>query len=127
MLTEFLKELDMSKYLKKKRESLMRKAPSLRNVIRGSLMKYYLSCGNPNCRCKKGQGHGPYYYLQVKTKGKNKMYYLPGSSSGKKAKKGIENYNNLWEILCKISDINIRLLIESNKKRKVYNGKKGRG
>ncbi len=103
----------MSKNLNLKRQKILREIlPSLKDVIRGSLMKYYLPCGKAYCRCKKGFLHGPYYYLQVKTKGKNKMYYLSGAAMGKKAKEGIAQYNKLWSLLCKISEINIRLLRE---------------
>ena len=108
----------MSKNPKKKREELIRQAPCLRQVIRGSLMKYNLTCGNPNCKCKKGRGHGPYYYLQVKTKGKNKMYYLPDEKTKEKVSAGIVAYNKLWDILCKVSEINILLLKEQKRKKR---------
>ena len=105
----------MREYLKEKREKLIKEIPSLRRVIRGTLMEYYLPCGKKNCRCKKGFLHGPYYYLQVRTKGKNKMYYLPGSSLREKIKEAIEEYKNLRNLLYKVSEINIKLLKEEDK------------
>ena len=108
----------MNKRLKDRREKLVKETPRLKDVIRGSLMKYYLTCGNPKCRCKKEGGHGPYWYLQVKTKGRNKMYYLPDEEVKAKVESGIAQYNKLWNILCKTSDINIRLLVLKKRRRK---------
>jgi len=118
----------MSKRLKDKREKLVKEAPCLKDVIRGTLMKYHLTCGNPKCRCRKEGGHGPYWYLQVKTKGKNKMYYLPDEKVKEEIEQGITRYNKLWDILCKTSEINIRLLVVTkNKKRKRKNAKRASG
>ena len=105
----------MSKYLRKRLKELIREVPSLRKVIRATLREIYAPCGKRNCRCKKGFLHGPYYYLAVRTKGKTKMYYLPNPVLGKKAREGIAQYNKLWSLLCKISEINIRLLREKRK------------
>jgi hypothetical protein len=113
----------MDKQLKEMRERLIKETPSLKEVIRGSLRKNYLTCGNPRCRCRKEGGHGPYWYLQVKTKGKNKMYYLPDEKAKEEIEQGITQYNKLWDILCKTSEINIRLLVPKTKKRKRKNAK----
>ena len=42
----------------------------------GTLQEKFVKCGKPGCRCSKGKGHGPYYYLAVKEKGKTKTIYL---------------------------------------------------
>jgi len=116
MLSYLLKQLGkMSKYLKERQKRLIKKVPPLEKVIRGTLLKYYLPCGKANCKCKKGYLHGPYYYLEVRTKGKNKMYYLSSSSLREKAKEGVAQYNKLWNLLCKISEINIKLLREKKR------------
>ena len=54
-----------SEELKRRRKQLLRKLPPLESVLRGTLIERYLRCGNPNCRCADGQGHGPKYYLSV--------------------------------------------------------------
>lgn len=105
----------MNKYLRERQKELIKEVPSLKRVIRGTLREVYAPCGKRNCRCKKGFLHGPYYYLAVRTKGKTKMYYLPRPSLGKKAKKAIAQYNKLWNLLCKISEINIKLLKEEKR------------
>ena len=49
-----------------------------RAMLAGPLVERYAPCGKPNCRCKKkgAKGHGPYYYAQVKIKGKYTLAYL---------------------------------------------------
>jgi len=107
----------MDKQLREKRDKLIKEMPSFKEVIRGSLMTYYLTCGNPKCKCHKSSRyrHGPYHYLQVKTKGKNKMYYLHSSSMKEKVAYGISRYNKLWSLLCKVSEINIKLIKKGGK------------
>ncbi|MHC4710339.1 MAG: DUF6788 family protein [Planctomycetota bacterium] len=34
-------------------------------ILRGSLIERYKPCGRPGCKCAKGPGHGPKYYLSV--------------------------------------------------------------
>jgi len=105
----------MKSKLEKRREKIIKKLPGWEEIIRGSIRTVYAPCGKKKCRCKKGFLHGPYYYLAVRTEGKTKMYYLPHPFLGKKAKKAISQYNKLWNILCKISEINIRLLKEEKR------------
>ena len=48
-------------------------------ICKGTLVKQWLPCGNPNCRCHKDKKnlHGPYYYLSWKEKGKTVTRLLP--------------------------------------------------
>jgi hypothetical protein len=109
--------------LEKQREKLKNSLPEWERIARGTLREVYAPCGKKKCKCKQGALHGPYYYLAVTTRGKTKLYYLPKKQLAEETEKAIEEYNQLWEILCKISEINIKLLIERNKKRKRSNGK----
>jgi hypothetical protein len=33
--------------------------------LRASLVQRYVTCGNPSCKCAKGERHGPMWYLTV--------------------------------------------------------------
>jgi len=105
----------MNKGLRERRKELIKKIPPLDGVIRATIRETYAPCGKANCKCKRGYLHGPYYYLAVTTKRKTMVYYLPSRELGKKAKRGIESYNKLWNLLCKISEINIKILKEEKK------------
>jgi hypothetical protein len=48
-------------------------------ICTGSLTERWLTCGNPNCRCHKdrSKGHGPYFQLSWKEKGKTLSRFIP--------------------------------------------------
>lgn len=86
--------------------------PPLADVIRGTLLRYYLTCGNPDCRCRRNKRnrHGPYWYVAVSYgKGRQRRYLLPANSVAR-AKRQIAAYARLWEGLCRISELNLDLL-----------------
>jgi hypothetical protein len=86
------------------------KLPPVSGILRGSLMERYVTCGNPSCKCARGERHGPTWYLSV-TLG-------PGRTTGSiipedkvdEVRSGIESYHKLKDQLEKISDINRELL-----------------
>ena len=51
--------------LRRRRQALLRQLPSLKEILRGSLIERYKRCGKPGCKCADGPGHGPKYYLSV--------------------------------------------------------------
>ena len=88
------------------------KGPPLADVIRGTLLRYYLTCGNPGCRCRRAlrHRHGPYWYVAVSyAKGRQRRYLLP-LSQVPRAKKAIAAYEKLWQTLCRVSELNLALL-----------------
>jgi len=42
-------------------------------MVDGSIYTVYKKCGNKNCRCAKGELHGPFKYLSKKVDGKTKL------------------------------------------------------
>ena len=95
--------------LRQRRQGLVR-LPPVAEILRGLLMERYVTCGNPSCKCARGERHGPTWYLSV-TLG-------PGRTTGSiipeekvdEVRGWIENYHNLKDQLEKISDINRELL-----------------
>jgi hypothetical protein len=88
------------------------KSPPLADVIRGTLQRCYLTCGNSGCRCHRAtrNRHGPYWYVAVSyAKGRQRRYLLPVSQVPR-AKRGIAAYRRLWERLCRVSELNLALL-----------------
>ena len=45
-------------------------------MIAGSIYVVYKKCGNKNCRCAKGDLHGPFFYLSRKEEGKTKLTFV---------------------------------------------------
>jgi len=96
--------------LRKRREGLTRLLPPLREVLRGSLMQRYLTCGKPDCRCARGQRHGPVWYLSVTLDQTHRTGSTVPSHQVEQVRRWIENYHGVKERLEKISDINRELL-----------------
>jgi len=96
--------------LRQRRRGLVQLLPPAGEVLRGSLVERYVTCGNPSCKCARGERHGPMWYLTV-TLG-------PGRTTGgiisadqvEQVRRWIENYQRLKEGLERISEINRELL-----------------
>jgi hypothetical protein len=96
--------------LRKRRQILRRKLPSLVAILRGSLIERYKRCGKPGCKCAKGRGHGPKYYLSVSfPRTPPQMDYVP-QEFHHQTKKFLTNYHRAREILEEICEINRELL-----------------
>jgi hypothetical protein len=112
--------------LRQRRLGLAEQLPPVTEILRGSLVQRYVTCGNPSCKCAKGERHGPMWYLTV-TLG-------PGRTTGgivspekvEQVRGWVDNYHKVKEHLEKISEINRELLRrERDKQRKRKRGMKG--
>jgi hypothetical protein len=105
--------------LQKRRDGLVKLLPPVKESLRGSLIERYLTCGNPNCKCARGERHGPVWYLSVTLgPGRTTGTIVPGHLV-ERVRRWIDNYHQVKEQLEKISDINRELLRRERKKRKV--------
>jgi hypothetical protein len=96
--------------LKKRRLALCHQLPPLIAILRGSLIERYKRCGKPGCKCAKGRGHGPKYYLSVSfPRLRPQMDYVPQEFYAR-TKKLLANYQRAREILEEICEINRELL-----------------
>lgn len=96
--------------LRRRRQSLLGQLPSLKAILRGSLIERYKRCGKPGCKCADGPGHGPKYYLSVSRPGlRPQMDYVPQKSHAE-VTEFVANYHRAREILEAISEINRELL-----------------
>jgi hypothetical protein len=86
------------------------KLPPVAGILRDSLMERYVTCGNPSCKCARGEKHGPSWYLSVTLgPGRTTGSIIPGEKVDE-VRGWIENYHKLKDQLEKISDINRELL-----------------
>ena len=99
-----------SSELKRRRRQLLRKLPPLDAVLRGSLIERYKRCGNPNCRCAQGPGHGPKYYLSVSYPGRSPQMDYVAQAEYAQVSECLANYTQVRDILEEISEINHELL-----------------
>lgn len=96
--------------LRRRREGLAKLAPPLGEVLRGSLMERYLTCGNPACKCARGERHGPVWYLSVTLDQTRRVGCTVPAEQVEQVRRWVENYHRVKENLEKISDINRELM-----------------
>ena len=78
--------------------------------LRGSLIERYKRCGKPGCKCAKGRGHGPKYYLSVSMpKSRPEMIYVPQDYVDR-VRNYLSNLAEARELLEEICEINRELL-----------------
>lgn len=96
--------------LRRRRRQLLRQLPPLDRLLRGSLIERYKPCGKPGCKCARGRGHGPKYYLSVSYYGlRPQMDYIPQDYYHLTAQY-LAHYHRLRQILDEICAINRELL-----------------
>jgi hypothetical protein len=96
--------------LRQRRHGLAQQLPPATEILRGSLVERYVTCGNPSCKCAKGERHGPMWYLTVTLgRGRTTGGIIPNDQVDE-VRAWIENYRKLKEQLEKISEINRELL-----------------
>ena len=97
--------------LQERRGKVSRQIPDLRQISRGSLMERYLTCGKPECKCTRGQRHGPFWYLSVTLRaGKTVGMQVPEDKLEEIRRLLLDNHRKLKESLEAISEINWELL-----------------
>jgi hypothetical protein len=96
--------------LRQRRQGLAQQLPPITETLRGSLVERYVTCGNPACKCARGERHGPVWYLTVTLgQGRTTGGIVP-SDKLDQVRSWIENYHKVKDHLEKISEINRELL-----------------
>lgn len=96
--------------LRRRREGLVKTLPAPGEVLRGSLIERYVTCGNPDCKCARGERHGPTWYLSVTLDQSHRVGATIASEQVEQVRRWIDNYHDVKNRLEKISDINRELL-----------------
>ena len=112
--------------LRRRRQGLAKQLPPVTEILRGSLVERYVTCGNLACKCFRGQRHGPLWYLTVTLgRGRTTGGIIPREKV-EEVRGWIENYRQLKDHLEKISEINRELLRrQREQQRKRQRGRKG--
>jgi hypothetical protein len=102
--------------LQERRRGLAKLLPPAEEVLRGSLVERYVTCGNPSCKCARGERHGPIWYLTITLgPGRTTSAVVPPELL-EQVRRWIENYRKVKGDLEKISEINRELLRRKRKK-----------
>ena len=82
--------------LTRKRSILMKELRSLSSLVEGSLVQTKKKCGNPTCKCARGDLH-PTYLLTWKEGGITKTFYV--------SKKLLPKVENAWNSYLRLKQI----------------------
>jgi len=93
------------------RTKLVNEFSSLCHLIHGSVVERYTCCARPNCKCHKGEKHGPVLCVVVNENGRQRQKYIPKEMHSV-ARSGVSDYGRILEVLDRISAINLRLIQE---------------
>jgi hypothetical protein len=104
--------------LRNRKDGLTKLLPPLGEVLRGSLLERYLTCGNPDCKCARGERHGPVWYLSVTLDQTHRTGTTVPPEQLEQVRRWIDNYHQVKNHLEKISDINRELLRRQKDKNK---------
>jgi hypothetical protein len=89
---------------KRRLEALKKQIGRIGPMMRGSVVTLGSKCGNPRCRCTRGEKHQQYYFSVTK-EGKTKLIFL-GKARLNIATEYANNYRKLLDITEEMSDIN---------------------
>src|SRR6266508_4747957 len=75
-------------------------------AIFGSLSETYRTCGQPECRCKQGEKHGPHLYISFRgQEGKTTGYYVPQALSAA-VREGVEAWKQFQALARELAELN---------------------
>lgn len=93
-----------------RRQQLRDELATLGPVLRATVIERFTQCGKGNCKCMRGEKHGPAYYLAVSyAKGRTRQVYIP-KALRPVAETWVRNYHQALDLLEKMSSIDLELL-----------------
>lgn len=101
-LPEIRKKISL---LQKERSLLENNLMQIRSKMEaGSLFQIYTACRKGNCKCTRGEKHGPFLYLSQKVDGKLKQRYV-GKKSDESTVKKVRAYMQYQDKLAALRKI----------------------
>ena len=94
--------------LMRERYRLENKNFSMRDMIKGSLIKHYKKCGSKSCICREGKLHGPYWYLSYKERDKSVLEYVDVEDLAR-INRLARNYKKFQSNIARIKKMNMQI------------------
>ena len=99
------------KKLREERARLLAELATLSRLLHGSWVERYSVCSRPDCKCRRGERHGPRHYLVVNEAGHQRQKYVANSQVAT-ARDGLAQHRRLREIVDQITQLNLTLMKE---------------
>jgi len=91
-----------------RRKGIFKTIARMQDILPGNLAAGYLPCNKGNCKCTRGELHGPKWMLTWKEEGKTKTLYIRQAEVAE-VSKGTENYGKAKGLLRQAAQINLEL------------------
>ena len=91
------------------RQRAVQQLPPIEEVLRGSILKRSVRCGQPHCRCAAGERHAATVLTVSFPGGRTEQLSLPAAVLPT-VRAWVANYQRWWAIIEKVSAINRALL-----------------
>ena len=104
--------IETLKRLVEERTRLLAELGTLSRLLHGSWVERYSVCARENCKCRRGERHGPRHYLVVNEGGRQRQKYV-ANAQVQVALEGLAQYRRLREIVERITQINLTVMKEA--------------
>lgn len=114
--------------LEKRRDARLGKLAQVGPVLEGSLAAISVTCGNPNCRCARGEKHRS-HILKREVRGKTQSLYVPVDMV-EEAGQWVKEFRRAKALLREVSELNRRILrayVRTKRAHAANRGDAGRG
>jgi len=91
------------------KEKCLKELYQFTNFLPGQIHSAYLTCNRGNCKCTRGEKHGPVWNLTWKENQKTKTFYVRKKEVNK-VKSGVEEHKQVKKLLKEISFLNLEIL-----------------
>ena len=97
--------------LRQRRQRLLVQLRLPPHLIRASVVERFTTCGKPNCACRQGPKHGPFYYLtQCLAVGHVQKFLLKDPADQQTARWATAAFHEFYDGLEELSQVNTELL-----------------
>ena len=97
--------------LRQRKAAILRQLAVPSDLLRASYVQRFTTCGKANCACTQGQKHGPFYYVvSGLAQGHVLKFLLKTQTQKQNGQHGVTAYQELWEGMEELSQINAELL-----------------
>ena len=97
--------------LRQRKAHLLKSLKPPPDLIHASFLERFLKCGRPNCHCRQGEKHGPFFYLsRCLAQRQMRSLLLKGKPQILQGRRSVEACQKALQTVDQLSEINWELL-----------------
>lgn len=108
--------------LTRMRDSRLKKLADAKPFIAGTVVEYEKVCGNPKCKCARGEKHKAQHLTYKDENQKTVSVYIPADKL-KEVKLWAEEYKRIKDLIGQISDLQREILKRSASEKRLKRGR----